>query len=156
MDLTMLSEHDLPPAPDGKIRWPWRSVGSSYSVFPASILPVPKIVVVTPTLNQSKYLEETTQYICPCGLSAEEEKSIAELALTAFNLLGARGWGRVDLIVDSNGTAWLIELNTVPGMTGHSLVPMAAKQAGIEFDDLVLKILDSSMEKISHKRRLCA
>ena len=68
------------------------------------------------------------------------------LILAAFNAIGATGWGRIDLFVDQAGTPWLIELNTVPGMTSHSLVPMAARQAGIDFDALVITILESSLE----------
>lgn len=92
---------------------------------------------------QAKYEDDTTQYICPCGLDEEKEKELGELALKAFNSIGASGWGRVDLLLDSKQQPWLIEVNTVPGMTSHSLVPMSAKQAGIDFDDLVLRILDS-------------
>jgi D-alanine-D-alanine ligase len=94
----------------------------------------------------AKYIEPTTSYICPCGLPAEQEQAIQALAWSAFQALGASGWGRVDLMVDMAGKAWLLEVNTVPGMTDHSLVPMAAKTAGIQFDDLVLSILDSSWQ----------
>ncbi len=96
---------------------------------------------------QAKYIEETTRYICPCGLEPEREQAIAGQALSAFKLIGASGWGRVDLIMDDAGIPWLIEANTIPGMTSHSLVPMAAKQAGIGFDELVLMILETSMER---------
>lgn len=94
---------------------------------------------------QAKYIEETTQYICPCGLAAKTEKQLGELALTAFLALGASGWGRIDLMVDKEDRPWLLEANTIPGMTSHSLVPMAAKQAGMAFDDLVVRILNTSM-----------
>ena len=89
----------------------------------------------------AKYEAVDTQYICPCGLSEEQEKEFATLMTKAFNAVGASSWGRVDFMVDKNNQPWLIEVNTVPGMTDHSLVPMAAKQAGISFDELVLKIL---------------
>jgi len=89
----------------------------------------------------AKYEAIDTQYICPCGLSEEQEKEFAMLMTKAFNAVGASSWGRVDFMVDKNNQPWLIEVNTVPGMTDHSLVPMAAKQAGISFDELVLKIL---------------
>lgn len=89
----------------------------------------------------AKYAADDTLYICPCGLPAERESSFAELAKKAFNAVNASAWGRVDFMVDKHGQPWLIEVNTVPGMTSHSLVPMAAKQAGLSFDDLVLKIL---------------
>ena len=89
---------------------------------------------------------DTTQYICPCGLDEEEEETVKAVAFKAFNSLGASGWGRVDLFINNEGEIQLIEVNTVPGMTSHSLVPMAAKQIGLEFDDLVIRILDTSME----------
>lgn len=94
----------------------------------------------------AKYEANDTQYICPCGLSEEDENLLAGLIKKAFNSVGASGWGRVDFMVDNEGQPWLIEVNTVPGMTSHSLVPMAAKQAGISFEQLVLKILDSSRQ----------
>jgi len=89
----------------------------------------------------AKYEAEDTQYICPCGLSAEQEAAFARLIKDAFNAVGASSWGRVDFIVDQHDQPWLIEVNTVPGMTSHSLVPMAAKQAGLSFDDLVMNVL---------------
>jgi len=98
---------------------------------------------------EAKYIEATTRYICPSGLSAEQEQQLATMVLAAFDAVGATGWGRVDLMVDASGNAWLIELNTVPGMTSHSLVPMSAKQAGIDFDALVLSILQSSVKSES-------
>jgi len=96
---------------------------------------------------EAKYIEDTTRYICPAGLSAEKEDEYATIVLAAFDAVGASGWGRVDLIVDSAGQVCLIELNTVPGMTSHSLVPMAARQAGMDFDALVMEILQSSMKQ---------
>jgi len=89
----------------------------------------------------AKYEAEDTQYICPCGLSADQEAEFAVLIKQAFNAVGASSWGRVDFIVDQHDQPWLIEVNTVPGMTSHSLVPMAAKQAGLSFDDLVMNVL---------------
>lgn len=89
----------------------------------------------------AKYNAHDTQYICPCGLPEDIESKFAELARKAFNAVDASAWGRVDFIVDHNNQPWLIEINTVPGLTSHSLVPMAAKQAGISFDELVVKIL---------------
>lgn len=94
----------------------------------------------------AKYAANDTQYYCPCGLSAEQEDGMQKLALTAFNALGASGWGRVDIMRDAEGKDWLIEVNTVPGMTSHSLVPKAAKAAGIEFDVLVERILETSFK----------
>ena len=90
---------------------------------------------------EAKYLSDKTQYFCPSGVSAEQERIIREQALQAHRLLGCEGWGRVDLILDKSGTPYFLEANTSPGMTTHSLVPMAAKAAGISFDELVLKIL---------------
>jgi len=93
----------------------------------------------------AKYSDNNTSYICPCGLAAEQEQALQTLAKQAFFSIGASGWGRVDFIVDSAGQAWLLEVNTIPGMTeDHSLVPKAAKVAGINFDQLVLRILDSN------------
>lgn len=89
----------------------------------------------------AKYVAEDTQYVCPSPLTLQEEENIQMLAKEAFNAVGAIGWGRVDLIRDLNGDYWLLEVNTVPGMTSHSLVPKAAKVAGLEFDELVLEIL---------------
>ncbi len=89
----------------------------------------------------AKYSDTKTSYICPCGLSAAQEKALQDVALQAFLAVGASGWGRVDFMVDSAGQLGLLEVNTVPGMTDHSLVPMAAKAAGISFDELVLRIL---------------
>jgi D-alanine-D-alanine ligase len=89
----------------------------------------------------AKYDADDTQYICPCGLPGERESALAELAKKAFYAVNASTWGRVDFMVDEKNQPWLIEVNTVPGMTSHSLVPMAAKQAGLSFDDLVLQIL---------------
>lgn len=92
----------------------------------------------------AKYEDSGTQYHCPCGLEAAEEEALQIMAVRAFEALAASGWGRVDLIRDGDGRPWLIELNTVPGMTDHSLVPMAARAAGIDFDALVLRILATS------------
>lgn len=92
----------------------------------------------------AKYLVDTTSYICPCGMTDAEEASAAALGLRAFEALDGRGWGRVDFMRDQKGQLWLIELNAVPGMTDHSLVPMAARQAGWSFEDLVVAILASS------------
>jgi D-alanine-D-alanine ligase len=91
----------------------------------------------------AKYSDNKTSYICPCGLPAEQEQALQNLALQAFTSIGARGWGRVDFICDEAGQPWLLEINTIPGMTDHSLVPKAAKVAGINFDELVLRILDA-------------
>jgi D-alanine-D-alanine ligase len=92
----------------------------------------------------AKYRASSTRYHCPSGLDPAEEASLRALALRACEAVGVQGWGRVDLLRDEDGRPWLIEVNTVPGMTDHSLVPMAAKAAGIEFDELVWRILETS------------
>jgi D-alanine-D-alanine ligase len=94
---------------------------------------------------QAKYHADTTQYHCPCGLDATVEAELQSLAMKAFTAVGASGWGRVDLFLDQSGLPWLIEVNTVPGMTDHSLVPMAAKTAGVSFEELVLRILQQTL-----------
>jgi D-alanine-D-alanine ligase len=93
---------------------------------------------------QAKYFSDDTKYFCPSGLSDKEERAIQSQALEAYRLTGCEGWGRVDVILDATGKPYFLEVNTVPGMTSHSLVPMAAKQAGIEFDELVMRILATS------------
>ncbi len=92
----------------------------------------------------AKYLADDTRYLCPCGLSADAEAELQELALQAFASLGGRGWGRVDVMADASGALHLLEVNTVPGMTDHSLVPMAAAAAGLSFPELVVAILASA------------
>jgi len=91
---------------------------------------------------EAKYLRDDTEYLCPCGLSVEKEKQIQQEALQAFNAVGCRGWGRVDFLMDADGNHYFLEINTSPGMTDHSLVPMAAKAAGLSFEQLVIRILD--------------
>jgi D-alanine-D-alanine ligase len=91
---------------------------------------------------QNKYFSDETRYHCPCGLPPEEEEPIQAMVLRAAQVLGCSGWGRADLIRRSDGSVSLLEMNTSPGMTGHSLVPMAAKAAGVDFDHLVLRILE--------------
>lgn len=95
----------------------------------------------------AKYISNDTQYHCPCGLDDDALGALKTLAQTAFDILGGRGWGRIDVMQDNMGTFWLIELNTVPGMTDHSLVPMAAKCNGLSFADLVVEILRTSKVK---------
>jgi D-alanine-D-alanine ligase len=94
----------------------------------------------------AKYLQDDTRYLCPCGLSDEQVTRMQALALQAFAVLDARGWGRIDVLLDASGEPFLLEVNTVPGMTDHSLVPMAAQAAGIEFDELVWRILETTLE----------
>lgn len=93
----------------------------------------------------AKYESDDTQYLLPSGLSPDEEKSLGNLAVRAFKALGCEGWGRVDVMRDSQGRFWLLEVNTIPGMTSHSLVPMAAKAEGLSMEALVVKILEQSL-----------
>jgi D-alanine-D-alanine ligase len=112
------------------------------------VLPVVKIVPGGEFYDyESKYLSDTTRYLCPCGLQAEKEAELQALARRAFDVLGCRGWGRIDILMDDAGKPFLLEANTLPGMTDHSLVPMAAKTAGLSFDQLVWRILENSMEE---------
>ncbi|AJJ61298.1 D-alanine--D-alanine ligase [Yersinia aldovae] len=90
---------------------------------------------------EAKYLSDKTQYFCPSGLSSELEQQLATLALQAYQALDCSGWGRVDVMQDSDGSFYLLEVNTSPGMTSHSLVPMAARQSGLSFSQLVARIL---------------
>ena len=96
----------------------------------------------------AKYQANDTQYILPCGLNADEEMLLQQQALKAFQTTGASGWGRVDVMMDENKQQWFLEVNTVPGMTDHSLVPMAASAVGVDFESLVLKILDTSIRQV--------
>ena len=108
---------------------------------------LPLIRIEAPQGNydyQNKYFTDDTKYICPCGLPAQKEDALKTLALDSFEALGCAGWGRVDLMLDGKGDPWLLEVNTSPGMTGHSLVPMAARAVGIGYEDLCVKILESS------------
>ncbi len=95
----------------------------------------------------AKYQADTTRYIIPCGLDAGHEQQLQQLSLQAFRAVDAHGWGRVDFMLDAAGRPWFIEVNTVPGLTDHSLVPMAAQASGVAFGELVLKILDSSFAR---------
>jgi D-alanine-D-alanine ligase len=106
-------------------------------------LPVVKIEPATEFYDyEAKYFRDDTRYLCPSGLPPEKEAEMQDLALRAFMVLGCRGWGRVDVLLDTDGTPYLLEINTAPGMTDHSLVPMAARVAGVEFPDLCLKVLE--------------
>ena len=95
---------------------------------------------------EAKYISNETRYFCPSGLSTEKEHELRELGLTAFKQLGCRGWARADVMADENGNFYLLEINTSPGMTSHSLVPMAARAAGMSFEQLVAEILRLSVE----------
>ncbi len=108
---------------------------------------LPLVRIVAPGGNydwQNKYFSNDTQYYCPSGLPESAEQTIQALVMDAARLLDCRGWGRADLILDQTGKPWLLELNTSPGMTGHSLVPMAARAVGISFEALCVKILEQA------------
>jgi D-alanine-D-alanine ligase len=103
---------------------------------------------------EAKYVADDTRYILPCGLAADEERRIQAAVLEAFDVLGCRGWGRVDLMLDRSGTPQFLEVNTSPGMTDHSLVPMAARHAGIPFELLCERILELATLTTEAERRV--
>lgn len=122
--------------------------GAEYTVAVLGQTALPMIRLKTPNVfydYEAKYEANTTEYLCPCGLSEQDEQYCLQLALKAFNGLRMEGWGRVDLMRDQDGEFYLLEANSVPGMTDHSLVPMAAKQHGLSFEDLVWQILQISI-----------
>ena len=114
-------------------------------ILGGSVLPLIRIEAPQGNYDyQNKYFGDDTKYLCPCGLPAEKEADLKALSLKAFRLVGGTGWGRVDLMLDSAGAPWLLEVNTSPGMTGHSLVPIAARAVGISYEDLCMRILEGS------------
>ncbi len=122
--------------------------GSEYTAGILAGEPLPLIRVEVPGVfydYEAKYISNDTRYFCPCGLTEAEELHVRQLALQAFAAVGGRGWGRVDMMRDQQGNTWLIEVNTNPGMTDHSLVPMAARAVGIDFKALVLRILETTL-----------
>ncbi len=124
--------------------------GSEYTIAILDGKPLPIIGLKTDHVFydfEAKYESDNTQYLLPSGLSEEEEKSVGNLAERAFSALGCTGWGRVDVMRDSKGRFWLLEVNTIPGMTDHSLVPMAAEAAGISFEELVVSILEKTLRQ---------
>jgi len=121
--------------------------GTEYtiSIVGEQVLPIIRVETDSAFYDyEAKYQSEETRYLCPCGLAPEKEAEMQKLAKLAFDTLGAKGWGRIDLMQDEQGQAWLIELNTVPGMTSHSLVPKAAAAVGLSFGELVVKILETA------------
>ena len=118
--------------------------------YTASILgeaALPLIRIDAPQGNydyEHKYFSDDTKYLCPCGLPRDKEAALQSLCLEAFRLLGCSGWGRVDLMLDKRGRAYLLEVNTAPGMTDHSLVPMAARAVGLSYEDLCVRILEGA------------
>jgi D-alanine-D-alanine ligase len=121
--------------------------GPEYTASIVAEAPLPLIRIEAPQGNydyQNKYFNDDTKYHCPCGLPAAKEQALQALALKAFKLVGCSGWGRVDLMLDAKGNPWLLEVNTSPGMTGHSLVPMAARAVGVSYEDLCVQILEGA------------
>ena len=122
--------------------------GEEYTaaILGVEALPLIKLETDHPFYDyDAKYIADDTCYLVPCGLDGDREQQLQSLALRAFRAIGASGWGRVDILTDEEDRPWLIEVNTVPGMTGHSLVPMAAKAVGIDFDELVWRILAQTL-----------
>jgi D-alanine-D-alanine ligase len=122
----------------------------------ASAEALPVIKIVPPDANYDfhhKYFSDETQYLCPTGLPEETNVAVQNLALAAYRALGCRTWGRADVMIDQKtGKPYLLEMNTSPGMTSHSLVPMAAKAAGVEYADLVLWILSQTLKQVGGSR----
>lgn len=113
---------------------------------------LPLVRITTPNAfydYNAKYEEDTTVYDCPCGLDERAEAVIRETAMQVFSALQCSGWGRVDFLLDSHGKHYLLEVNTAPGMTDHSLVPMAARAAGLSFEELVMRILTTTLDSDS-------
>ncbi|MFM8585362.1 MAG: D-alanine--D-alanine ligase [Gammaproteobacteria bacterium] len=124
--------------------------GAEYTVGVLHGKAMPSIRIATPKTfydYEAKYLRSDTVYDCPSGLSAETERHLRALAIGAFAAVGAEGWGRVDFMMDATSRPLLLEINTVPGMTDHSLVPMAARASGIPFETLVWRVLETSLTR---------
>ena len=125
--------------------------GREYTVAVLQGRALPAIRIETPRTfydYEAKYFRDDTRYFCPCGLSVPAEQHLANLAVAAFDAVGAGGWGRADFMMDTTGRPLLLEVNTIPGMTDHSLVPMAARAAGIDFDELAWRVLETSFARI--------
>ena len=128
---------------------PWIT-GAEYTVAILQGRALPSIRIETPATfydYQAKYFRNDTKYSCPSGLSPEAEKHLANLAQATFTAVGAEGWGRADFMMDKAGKPYLLEINTVPGMTDHSLVPMAARALDISFEQLVWQVLETSFAR---------
>jgi len=128
---------------------PW-IVGQEYTGGLLQGEALPLIRLETPRAfydYEAKYHADDTRYLCPCGLSEAREAELRELVRRAFAAVDGYGWGRVDLLVDAEDRPWLLEVNTVPGMTDHSLVPMAARVAGLDFEALVWRVLETSLAR---------
>lgn len=128
---------------------PWLP-GKEYTVGLLQGAALPAIRIETPKTfydYEAKYFRDDTRYYCPSGLSQPAEAHLKNLALAAFEAAGASGWGRSDFMMDAAGRPLLLEINTIPGMTSHSLVPMAARAAGIDFEELVWRVLETSLTR---------
>jgi D-alanine-D-alanine ligase len=124
--------------------------GGEYTVSILQGQALPSIRIETPRSfydYEAKYFRDDTRYFCPSGLAAAAEQQLGALALASFEACGADGWGRADFMLDAGGRPLLLEINTVPGMTDHSLVPMAARAAGMDFDQLVWRVLETSLTR---------
>ena len=125
--------------------------GKEYTVAVLQGQALPSIRIETPKKfydYEAKYFRDDTKYFCPSGLSGPAEQHLANLALAAFDAVGASGWGRADFMMDTTGRPLLLEVNTIPGMTDYSLVPMAARASGIDFDELVWRVLETSFTRV--------
>jgi D-alanine-D-alanine ligase len=125
--------------------------GGEYTVGILQGKALPSIRIETPRTfydYEAKYFRDDTKYHCPSGLSAPAEQHLANLAVATFEATGAEGWGRVDFMMDATGRPLLLEINTIPGMTDHSLVPMAARASGMDFDQLVWRVLETSFMRV--------
>ena len=123
--------------------------GPEYTVGILSKERLPVIRIKTPRVFYdyiAKYSTDTTEYLIPSGLTQEQEEMLQDLSLRAYEVLGCRHWGRVDVMCDAENNFWLLEVNTIPGLTSHSLVPKAAKAVGIDFDELILRILTQTLD----------
>jgi len=128
---------------------PWIT-GKEYTVAVLQGRALPSIRIETPKTfydYEAKYFRDDTRYFCPSGLSNQAEQHLANLALAAFDAVGASGWCRADFMADATGRPLLLEINTIPGMTSHSLVPMAARAVEIDFDELVWRVLETSFTR---------
>jgi len=133
---------------DAKVIAEPRLMGEEYTVAILADKALPSIKIQANATfydYEAKYLSDKTEYFCPSGLDTERENELAQLCINAFNSIDGKGWGRVDVMTDLDGKFYTLEVNTVPGMTSHSLVPMAAKASGIDFEKLVLAILEESL-----------
>jgi D-alanine-D-alanine ligase len=132
---------------------PWIT-GKEFTVAVLQGRALPSIRIETPKTfydYEAKYFRDDTRYFCPSGLSSQAEQHLANLALAAFDAIGASGWGRADFMADATGRPLLLEVNTIPGMTSHSLVPMAARAVEIDFEELVWRVLETSFTRLVTK-----